>query len=128
VQWISFGQPRQGQGSRTDILAVQQMIVEGRSNREIADFDFALYARLYKAIDRYRSMVRPKRENPPFVILLQGPPECGKTRWAYDNYPDLWEPAIAMGRDNWFDGYDNNEVVLLDEFEGMECVSMCNIF
>lgn len=102
-----------------DVERAYQMVKEGKSNSEIAEYDFTLYARLYKAIDRVRSYIRPIRETKAQVIGLIGPPECGKTRWAYDNYPDLWEPAIQMGKENWFDGYDGQKVGLLDEFEGI---------
>jgi len=122
ADFLSFGTPLVKQGTRMDIIRAKQMIDEGATNREIADYDFALYARLYKAIDRYRSMKKPSRNDPPMVILLQGPPDTGKTRWAYTTYPDLWEPAIAMDRAQWFDGYDSQTTVLLDEFEGIASI------
>jgi len=98
------------------------MVKEGKTNRELAEMDFAVYARIYKAIDRVRSYIRPKREEgyKPYVVLLQGMAGCGKTRWAYDKYPNLWEPAIntIKGGGTWFDGYDGQDVALIDEFRG----------
>lgn len=118
ADWISFGKPRQGQGTRTDLVALKAMIDEGKSMKEIADADFPAFSRLYKAILAYKMLIRPERKDSIQVILIHGPPECGKTRWAYTQYPDLWEPAVTTQGLSWFDGYDGHKVVLLDEFEG----------
>jgi len=60
----------------------------------------------------------PRRGEPPQVYLLYGPPGCGKTRLVNDKYP-IGGPCFKKAPDTkWFDGYDGQEVLLLDDFAG----------
>jgi len=115
-----FGEAFVEPGQRRDVARAYEMVKEGKSNLEIMEYDFALYARLMKAIDRLRLELKPVRDGPPLVLMLIGRPGCGKTRQCYMNYPDLWEQPINMSKTdtNWFDGYHGQKAVLLDEFEG----------
>ncbi len=45
------------------------------------------------------------------VILLIGGTGCGKSKWAYDNYPDLYDKS----KEKWWDGYTNQGTVLFDD-------------
>lgn len=115
-----FGEAFVEPGQRRDVARAYEMVKEGKSNLEIMEYDFALYARLMKAIDRLRLELKPVRNDAPLVLMLIGRPGCGKTRQCYMNYPDLWEQPINMSKKdtNWFDGYHGQKAVLLDEFEG----------
>jgi len=115
-----FGEAFVEPGQRRDVAKAYEMVKSGASNLEIMEYDFALYARLMKAIDRLRLEMKPVRDKAPNVFVLVGKPGCGKTRWCYHEYPDLWEQPINMSKTdtNWFDGYHGQKAVLLDEFEG----------
>lgn len=114
--YTTFGLPFIGKGGRRDLQEYYEMVKEGKSDRELAEHDFGVFARTLKATDRIRLATRPIITEEREVILLCGQTRAGKTRWAYDNYPHLYE--MPIGKDVWMDGYQGEEVVLLDEFEG----------
>lgn len=115
-QYVHIGLPFIGKGARRDVQVYYEMVREGKTDLQLAEHDFGLYARTLKATDRIRLSIRPKANGPREIILLCGYTRTGKTRWAYDNYPDLYE--VPIGDDLWFDGYQQEDTVLLDEFRG----------
>lgn len=92
------------------------MVKAGKSDTELAETNFSAFSRTLKAIDRIRFQSRPVCLVGRDIILCVGLPGLGKTHWAYQTYPDLFE--LAIGSSVWFDGYFGQPVVLLDEFEG----------
>lgn len=49
------------------------------------------------------------------IYTLVGPTGCGKTRWAYENFPDAYFKPVGT---KWWDGYTGQETVVLDEMDG----------
>lgn len=116
AKFVQFGNLGGDQGKRVDRQQMFNLLKEGKSDWEMAEIDFASWARNYRAIDRLRNSVRPVRAEPRKLILLYGKPGCGKTRFAYEHFPLLYE--VPVSKDMWFDGYSGNTVALFDEFEG----------
>lgn len=110
-----------GQGSREDIHSFAKAIIEGATQRQLIENDEYLptFAKYIKMHDRIRSLYPTKRklEDDFKVSLYYGAPRTGKTRKAVEENPDLFEVPISNGT-LWFDGYDNHEVVLFDDFMG----------
>lgn len=52
------------------------------------------------------------------VVVLVGPPGSGKTRWAMDNYPTLYKLPCPKSSGTYWDDYDGQETVLVDEMYG----------
>jgi len=108
------------QGKRSDLLAVAEMVKEGKSLFSIADEHPSSFMRYSKGITQLMTVLA-KPEDPdeaPEVNLLFGPPGCGKTRSVKEAEPEgLW---TAPPRDAfvWFDGYTGQEAALFDEFSG----------
>jgi len=109
------------QGKRTDIDAPVEMITEGHTLREVAATFPAQYVKYHKGFRDLMSVLALPRSlsQPPEVIVLWGGAETGKTRDAYlKYYPEipyyLWKPSNG----NWFDGYDGQEKMIIDEFRG----------
>lgn len=123
-EFIEHGEMKEtNPGQRTDIIAFKDAVRAGKRKRELID-DFPMilcrYPRFY---DTCRQAERPRRtnENKLEVILLIGPPGCGKTRAVYNKfdavYQELWTMPISAGS-MWFDTYDLQKYVLLDDFAG----------
>lgn len=116
ADFSEFGSPGGKQGARSDLQSFYALVKQGKSDLELAEANFSAFSRTLKAIDRIRFQIRPVCTEPRKVILLVGKPGTGKTRKAYEMFPNIFELAIGSGV--WFDGYYGQESVLLDEFEG----------
>lgn len=93
---------------------IQTMINDGATEDEIANYDFELWVRHFRAFREYRLMITPPRSHEVKVIVIQGPTGTGKSRWAHDNYPEgYWKQ-----RSIWWDGYSKQSDVIIDEFYG----------
>lgn len=106
-----------GQGKRTDLIAFRDAVRSGANKRKMIDdhpLSMARYPRFYATI---RSTIRPVRVEELNVRLNYGTTGTGKTRYAFDMYPDLFEIPISNGT-QWFDGYDLHKNVLFDDFCG----------
>lgn len=115
--FIEFGEFSKGRGSRTDVSTFRDLIKEGHNKAEIVESHPTLMARFPKFYDLVRGLNRPVREVELEVRLNYGRTGKGKTRYAHDMYPDLFEVPLSNGN-MWFDGYDMHAVVLLDDFAG----------
>lgn len=110
------------QGKRTDLDDPVEMIVEDkRPMREVARTYPREFVKYHKGFTALRShLLEPRSlKGPPEVIWLWGGTGLGKTRDAYIKYfPDephyVWKPSNG----NWWDGYDGEMKIILDEFRG----------
>lgn len=101
--------------TRKEVLSEMKIMIDaGKSDRELADFDFSVYVSCYRGLEKYRLLVSEPRNHETQVIVIQGPTGTGKSRWAKDNFPN----AYWKQRSNWWDGYQGQDVVVIDEFYG----------
>jgi len=68
----------------------------------------------HRGIKEYRLAIRAPRSSKTISIALFGPPGTGKTLWAETHFPT----AYRKDPDSWWDGYDGEPAVILDEFHG----------
>jgi hypothetical protein len=111
------------QGKRSDIDAFVSAVRsdDKLSMRELLGEHAGILARYLKFTDRLRAVTMPKlRDTPPRVHILCGEPGVGKTRFVYDAIKDDPDDfyRLPVGSGLWFDGYDGQANVLLDEFAG----------
>lgn len=108
-------------GKRTDITAPVEMLTEGASVATVARAFPEQWIKYHKGFRDLRSLLLPPRNliEMPNVIVLWGETGTGKTRDAYTKFwPDepyyVWKPSNG----NWWDGYDGQKKVIIDEFRG----------
>jgi len=99
---------------REKMMEIKTMIEDGKTEEEIADYDFEMWVRSYRAFREYRLLITPQRNHEVEVTVLQGPTGTGKSKWAMDNFPE----AYWKQRSVWWDGYSKQETVIIDEFYG----------
>ena len=107
-------------GKRTDI---QQLYQDAKNKhlslREVADKHGSTYMRYHRAAGHVRkifSVDKPEMRTELKVSLFLGPPGTGKTHAAYEEDKDLY--ALPLGKDMWFDNYQGEKTLLLDDFSG----------
>lgn len=123
----TIGQPPQ-QGRRTDLEQVRQLVDEGATELQCWDAHFATVARYGNAIRRYQFLRQQhdasQHSEPVAVSVFWGDTGLGKSRrarWeARDAGYSLFDPDIpdAPNGVRWFDGYDGQDAMLLDDYAG----------
>lgn len=116
---VSFGTPP-NPGTRTDIHDAFTAIREGATEIEIAEAHSKTWLTYRSGLAAYRSMVTPKRNFLTRSLVLWGPPGSGKSKRAFEySTSQYWlsKPNSNSGS-LWFDGYQGEEVVIVDEFYG----------
>lgn len=107
------------QGQRNDIITFRNAIQNGKRKRELIEEQPKMMARFPKFYSLVVSSVAPPSRPDLSVRLNYGEAGTGKTRYAFDNFPleRLYTVPLSNGT-MWFDGYDDQNVVLLDDFAG----------
>jgi len=93
---------------------IKTLITNNESEEVIADDNFELWVRHYRAFREFRLLKSKPRDWDVTVHVAQGPTGTGKSRWAMEAFPN----AYWKQRSNWWDGYTNQPTVVLDEFYG----------
>lgn len=109
-----------GQGQRSDLDALQEDIKEGKTMRQIADKHFSSFLRYNHGIGQYRFMCMTPRDFKTKVVIHYGAAGAGKSYNANLAAKDKSSFTLCRGNgDNiWWDGYDGQEIALLDDFYG----------
>jgi RNA helicase./Putative viral replication protein. len=99
--------------SQTNLLELKGMIDSGCTEIQLAEHDFNNWARHFRALERYRMLRTVGRSEPSEVIVVVGPTGTGKSRLAMEYENSYWKQKSI-----WWDGYSNQDTVILDEFYG----------
>jgi len=108
--WI----PDVGSGFRSDLESIRSDVKAGKSSRELWEDHFATMVRYNRAIDSYRQCISPLRDAGPVVHVLYGPPGTGKSKWCLDTFRGCYWKS----QDKWWDEYESQDTVVIDEFYG----------
>lgn len=102
------------QGKRTDIDVCAEMIVDNTPMADVARAMPATYVRYHKGLNALRYMIAEDRKEAPQVFWRWGKSGTGKTRYCVEKH----ESHYIKDGTPWWDGYENQEAIILDDFEG----------
>lgn len=106
-----------GQGKRTDLAAIAEMVLEKKSLRDIAMEFPSTYMRTHKGIKEFKLVTAEKRTKHTVCFIIYGASNSGKSTWVRKAFPDAcWITKGVSGC--WFDEYDGQETIVFDEFAG----------
>ncbi len=117
---VVLGEPTSS-GQRSDLLNFRDAVKERKRKREVVEDDellkpYAKYPRLYNSL---RSLYI-KRDFQTTLEIHWGIPNAGKSTYVRNKYPGAY--YLSQPRDGgkgfWWDDYDGEEVVILEEFHG----------
>ena len=111
------GERRPGQGSRTDLRNVVDRVNEGKSLRDVSEEYPIEWIKYNRGIQSLYNMKETPKWRDITVLVYWGKTGTGKTRRA------MQEQSVYKLNQNtngtlWFDGYQGEECLLLDDFYG----------
>ena len=101
------------QGERTDWKAAVEALKGGSDVTAVVEDQPQLLPAL-RALERYKALTLKPKHRDVHVYVLIGGAGSGKTRWAYEHYPELY----SKPRGDWWDGYTGQTAILLDDYYG----------
>ena len=105
------------QGQRNDLISFRESIKRGADDVELLEDHLREVAKFPRLINMARQAYS-KRDSREFrrleVIVMYGPAGVGKTKGPYDEGAYVFDDY----EDGWWDGYEGEKVILLDEFYG----------
>lgn len=110
-----------GQGKRNDLVELKRKLDEGATEKQIAEDGafFPVWAKYGKIVQRYKRLTMPQRDWLTEVTVYWGEPGIGKTsRARHEAGPDAFWLSKPGGQTTWWDDYDGQECVVIDEFYG----------
>ncbi len=111
---ISFGQ-----GKRSDLQAVVGLIRDDASIYQIATLYPTQYMRYHKGIHELASVLQNKsRAFKTETKIMWGVTGLGKSSDIETNYPEAFWLRRSNSGSIWFDGYNGQQVLVLDDFYG----------
>lgn len=110
------------QGRRTDLESAAATARSAGSLYELADKHPVEYVKFGRGLRELRNaLCRKRRRLELKVYLIWGTSGAGKTRYVWDMWGENGGVySLASQKPLWFDGYDNEETLLIDEFVGVE--------
>jgi hypothetical protein len=112
-----YGTLPAGQGSRTDLREAIDKAKQGTSLRELIEEHGDAYVKFNRGLDKIRLLYGQARTWETCNIVYWGDTGLGKTRRAME---ECEEEAYIHPGGAWFDGYDGQRNVIMDDFGGSE--------
>lgn len=112
---IEIGEKKdENQGKRTDLDNVKQDLKNGKRMAHIAD---TYNYQCIRFAEKWLTYNDSKRTTKPTVTWIYGSSGSGKTKLAYEK---AGEEAYWKDTSKWWDGYDKQESVIIDDFRGSQ--------
>lgn len=106
---------------RTDIEGAVSMLRAGKRLAEILDEHPVVFVKYHRGLQMAASLLTASRDPniAPTIQIYWGLSGTGKTRKAVSENPSAYILTKPNGNNTiWFDGYDGQDTVILDEFYG----------
>lgn len=103
-----------GQGSRTDVSGLKEKVMSGAPLKEIFESETLSFLKYSRSVEKARLLYQPKRDWPVEVTVLVGPTGVGKSKYCREVAPNAYWKQPS----NWWDGYDGQADVVLDDYYG----------
>lgn len=101
-------------GARTDLVTVAEQVRSGASLSLVAAEHPGMFVRYSKGLTALKMTLMKDRTEMPAVAWLWGPSGSGKSRYAVD----LGFSFYIKDGTQWWDGYDGQECIIIDDFDG----------
>jgi hypothetical protein len=109
--------PEATKGTRSDLAALKDCIDRGHSMSSIADEHFESFLRYERGIRSYRNLRAVPRDFKSAVHVFYGPTGTGKSHACREISPSAYW-YFPQKDSKWWDGYDGEADVVIDEFYG----------
>ena len=106
------------QGKRSDIIELKDAITETNSVRELVEQGSIINLQGFKLAEKLIGYYENKRTSKPYVQWFYGDTGTGKSRKAYELFPDAY---TAMSTNRWYEGYDGHKAVIIDDMRKDFC-------
>lgn len=111
-----YGNKNNRQGARNDLHHICEMVKTSLNVKDVADEYPELFVKYHKGLRELVNMYVVPRTWKTRVIILWGPPNTGKTRYCFRYDPDAYFLQRGNGNNLWFDGYNGQGTVIIDDF------------
>lgn len=110
IMWGEFS----SQGKRSDLIEIYEKGKDGTLRFD--ETTLQTVARYPRYFDKCKSLFKGPSFREVKVYWLWGEPGTGKTRTAYSFDPELY--SLFSQSPEWWDGYDSEKTILIDEYRG----------
>lgn len=113
------GQGKDDQGVRVDLADVRDLILQGANARTVLDSCFGAFVKYHTGIEKAIRLMTPSRTEHTFLQIIWGESGSGKSFYAAATSPaSIYWLSRPNGSRVWWDGYEGQETVVIDEFKG----------
>lgn len=110
---FTYGTPAT-QGERSDIHNIVVYSLTHTIQETALEYPTE-YVKFHRGLDALKMHTLAPRCFPPDVVWIYGSAGVGKTRYVYDHWKSVYsKPPDTL----WFDGYQQQECLLIDDFDG----------
>lgn len=106
------------QGTRNDFEEIKELLKEKKDLLSVCEQFPSQYIRYSTGIQKMANLLQKPKMRNMTVRLLIGPTGTGKTWSAIHSCPALEDVYIKDPATKWWDGYENQKVVIIDDFLG----------
>lgn len=113
---------KRGRGARNDLLEVKEKLDSGVCEEKIADEHFVSWLKHERAFKKYKQLKVRKRTHQTNCTVYWGDPGTGKSHRAFEESSAGGASVYYLEKPTsgtlWWDGYDGQDHVVIDEFNG----------